>query len=402
FKSVYWLIAAAKNDTRSALFETSIAALQALNLPLAHIEEILVTAISRLLAVAGAALLLAAGAGCAPDVVSETISPLDGPRIVYAVENTGGQVNTLLLAPDGSLSVLGTVGTDAGPIGITIEPSHRYVYVACEEGGSIDQFIVNDDGTLLANGALSWGASTSYVVASPKGGLVYASDNNCCSGVSVGDFGIQSDGSLVGLSAGIYLNDNMDGIIVDPSSTHVYVQRSGDTIMRYTLAAGVLTAQATWPAGTTGNGTLSFLAMHPSGNYLYVSSGNSGTKIAQFAVDTGLTALSPATVSAGAQPTGILVDPTGSYLYAANSQSASVSQYTINVSDGTLSPMSPATVAADFSPNYMAITPNGKYLLVTNSNDTISRYAIGAGGALTQLPGFAVPGASFLQGIVIW
>ena len=183
------------------------------------------------------------------------------------------------------------------------------------------------------------------------------------------------------------------------AAKYAYVAYAGGSggVSQYTISGGLLTpmATATVAAGTSP----SAVTASPNGQYVYVAnSGSSGAagSISQYAVGSG-GALAPMTspsVASGTSTLAVQVDPSGRYAYAANfgtgAGAGSVSQYTINQTTGALTPMSPATVAADVGSNSVTIDPTGAYVYVANSGSgssggTISQYTIGAGGALTPM-----------------
>jgi 6-phosphogluconolactonase (cycloisomerase 2 family) len=96
----------------------------------------------------------------------------------------------------------------------------------------------------------------------------------------------------------------------------------------------------------------------------------------------------------GAGPTSLAVDPTGKFAYVANEGcpdvfDGSVSMYTINPTDGTLTSAGPPVTSADFGADSVAVDPSGKFAYVANwgEGDTagsVSMYVInGTTGTLT-------------------
>ncbi len=152
-------------------------------------------------------------------------------------------------------------------------------------------------------------------------------------------------------------------------------------------ASGALTPGTT----TSGFTAPRRITTTPDSRFLYVPNMAATGTVSQFAVsETGaLTALSPATVSSGASPTGVWVTPNGRYAYATNNSGATVSQYSIGV-DGKLTALSPATVAGGTGSSFMTINSSGTRAYVVNRNAgatpaTISQYSIGTDGKLTAL-----------------
>jgi len=84
-----------------------------------------------------------------------------------------------------------------------------------------------------------------------------------------------------------------------------------------------------------------------------------------------LSPTTPATVPPGYFPQGIAIDPSGKFVYTANSDDSTVSMYTIDQNTGVLTPTSPPTVAAGWSPGSVTVGPSGKFAYVANDG-TIS------------------------------
>jgi 6-phosphogluconolactonase (cycloisomerase 2 family) len=151
------------------------------------------------------------------------------------------------------------------------------------------------------------------------------------------------------------------------------------------------------------SGTQPFsVTVDPTGKYVYVANSGDGT-ISQYTItQTGAAAgslvpMSPAfitTGSASADPRFVAVSPNGKYAYAANYGNASVAQYTIvqtGANAGALTAMTPATVGSGNNPWVIAVDPTGKFAYSTNStNASVEQYTIvqtGANaGALSQNP----------------
>jgi 6-phosphogluconolactonase (cycloisomerase 2 family) len=91
--------------------------------------------------------------------------------------------------------------------------------------------------------------------------------------------------------------------------------------------------------------------------------------------------------SVGSAAESVAIDPTGKYLYVANSGDATVSGFTITAGTGALTSIGTATAtgaAASTSPTALIVDPSSQYLYVANGDDgTVSLLTIGAGGALT-------------------
>jgi YVTN family beta-propeller protein len=130
------------------------------------------------------------------------------------------------------------------------------------------------------------------------------------------------------------------------------------------------------------------VAVDPSGKYVYVA--NSGSNnVSTYAINTDGTLTRKATIAAGTNPYSVAVDPSGKFVYVANNLSNNVSMYTINA-DGTLS--SNGTVAAGMAPSSVTVHPSGKFAYVANAGDfsnvrgDVSMYTINTTtGTLTSI-----------------
>jgi 6-phosphogluconolactonase len=188
---------------------------------------------------------------------------------------------------------------------------------------------------------------------------------------------------------------NPEDMVVDPLGRFVYVanlvSNASDeaTISMYTInpSTGVLTptSPATVPTGFLPQG----ITIDPSGRFVYTANSDDNT-VSMFTVNqtTGvLTPTSPSSVAAGWSPDGVTVDPTGRFAYATNQDDATVSMYAVNSTTGVLTPTTPATVATGASPFEITVDPAGKFAYVPNTysaNNSVSEFAIDpASGVLT-------------------
>ena len=101
--------------------------------------------------------------------------------------------------------------------------------------------------------------------------------------------------------------------------------------------------------------------------FVYVANQGSANVSQYNAIGGPLSALTPASVTAGGGSVGVAVSPDGKSVYVANSGfEDTVSQYDVGA-DGTLTPKTPAAVAASSAPIAVAASPDGKSVYVTNN-----------------------------------
>jgi|HubBroStandDraft_3_1064219.scaffolds.fasta_scaffold21463_2 6-phosphogluconolactonase len=210
-------------------------------------------------------------------------------------------------------------------------------------------------------------------------------------------FDIASNGYLTEIPPRAPVGNNASApslLLMDPSGNYLYVMNStSDNISVFSVdsGTGVLTpltnplTQHPYPPFSLGGLTPLNMRLTPSGSFLYVavSGGQVGTangSIAGFSVNAGvLQQLSPFLTSAdGENPNGLVVDPSGSHLYVANTQSNSVSIFDIQ-STGALTEVqgSPLSTEPYNSPFSLLIDPKGLFFYVANQGSAnVAVYSI--------------------------
>jgi hypothetical protein len=222
---------------------------------------------------------------------------------------------------------------------------------------------------------------------------------------SVYEYAVLDDGSVSPL-AQVSASAGVGPTAVALANRHAYVVNVGDgTVSQYNIEADNSLAPMNPPAvinpGMKALGVMpSAVIVDPTGSFLYVA--NSGdASLSQFSIGSGgqLSPLTPATVPAGTEPVSIAVagGPSGGHVYVVNSGAGvpagvgSVSQFSMGA-DGTLTPLNPATVFASASPVAIAIdqgiAPFGTAFVMSDCDGSsctglITQFAVGAGGELT-------------------
>lgn len=186
------------------------------------------------------------------------------------------------------------------------------------------------------------------------------------------------------------------------ASRYVYAVNGGDsTIAAFTLdsSTGLLSTLSSVSASNASSTAPSLAVMAPSGNALYVLNPKSccagSAEVTAFTVDNASGTLSFASsVVVGNTATGIAVDGTGSYLYVARYDGAVISSFSIDTSTGVFSAVGDASLAIDAAPMGLAADPSGKFVYSANSgSNNVTAWRIGSGGVLTSV-GTSPAGAS--------
>jgi 6-phosphogluconolactonase (cycloisomerase 2 family) len=190
------------------------------------------------------------------------------------------------------------------------------------------------------------------------------------------------------------------GLTIDPTGSYIFFADSTSPsveVMQITPVTGVLTNDATKPAGATG---FYGVAASPSGNYVYFSANGYGASfgsgpIAGFSIGSGgaLTTLAGSPYAAGTNLATVVIDPTGTYLYAGDSELGAggrIFGYTITPGTGVLVPISGSPWNISYPAQSLSMDPTGRFLYacVSYGNPYIVAYTINPfTGALTAISG---------------
>jgi 6-phosphogluconolactonase (cycloisomerase 2 family) len=259
-------------------------------------------------------------------------------------------------------------------------------------------------------------------VVDPTGSFLYVTHlDSCgddCQG-AISAFKIGTDGSLTEIAGSPYTTDyGTLGIAVHPSGKFVFAIngqnccRIAATVSAFQVdpASGALTEINGSPF-VAGEAIPLFAAVHPGGNFLYVTEQNlsptSNGFVVTFSIDAtsgALTPISGFSTGAGLNPQGIDVDAIDSLLFVANSGTAnamaqvdgSISAYRMNGTTGALTAVSGSPFATRGSnPLQLAVDRSCRFLYVTNlegGRGSTFDYALGftidsLTGNLTTVPG---------------
>jgi 6-phosphogluconolactonase (cycloisomerase 2 family) len=166
------------------------------------------------------------------------------------------------------------------------------------------------------------------------------------------------------------------------ASRFAYVGDAGSfSVVPFAIGAGGQLAALT-PAPMTANADPLTLAATPDGRYVYATD-DSNNEVAEFAVnaDGTLTPLGSVAIANGS-PSDVAVSPDGRSVYVASSD---VYQFTVGA-DGRLSPKPVPSVADANNAYSVIVSPDGRHAYAANDfNGTIAQYDIAPDGSLTPM-----------------
>ncbi|MFZ3210193.1 MAG: beta-propeller fold lactonase family protein [Terriglobales bacterium] len=377
------------------------------------------------LALSLVALVLGAAGGCKGG---------GGTKVLYVVGPGSPSVSLLEVSSAGALIPTASfASTGSAPDVIAIDPLLRFAYVVDSANGngagSVSQYVLNrSTGVLTAatfsstSGAASTsspvptGVNPSALAIDGNGFFVYVANqgSNSISGFLIDQIG----GTLTEIKQQppTTLNCMLDQITPCPLPTtgaptalatagsmlFVAMTEAGTgsiaTYMFNTSGESSTTVVAACPAGpgclqsppaftiTAGTNPVA-MAVDPSGKFLFVADSVANTVAAFGIASSGQLTAVGAPLATGTTPVSVRVHPTGNFLYTANQGSNDVSGFSIDGS-GALTALSGSPFAAGTAPSYVVTDSSGSFLFVANSGSyTISVFSIDSSGALKQVTG---------------
>lgn len=282
---------------------------------------------------------------------------------------------------DGTVQAVGSVTADPNPVALFMDSSGKFLFVAEGVDSRINVYSVNAGTVTLASSSpvlppTVLKPNLVALAATPTvfPGVVNGEPQAVCSlspvptaqylyvvdqaNYLVWAFGVNMKTGALGYPPGATTIPSYSvspvpaGVAVDPCDRFVYVSGSqNNNVNAYTIctavsllqgcptADGSLVAVSGSPfslsGGANGPGPI---AVDPFGNYVYVvdTLSNQVSTLHISSVSGSLTAANPAVVATGLQPTSLAIRADDNWLFVANFEGATLSQYSITPSTGAL------------------------------------------------------------------
>jgi 6-phosphogluconolactonase len=291
-----------------------------------------------------------------------------------------------------------------GAVSLVLHPSGKYLYVANPgQAGTIEDdislFDIARDGTLTeVTPRTSLGSSASQpqlLVMDPAGSFLYVM-NTGSSNISV--FSIDSgSGALTQVTNSPFsIGAPLLNLQLAPSGNFLYASLASvqnGLIATFSITGGQLALVGT----TTTDGMNPYgLTINTAGTFLYAANTTSSS-IAVFSIDSSGVPkeVQGSPINAGyLNPIALLFDPAGTFLYAANQGSNNVAAFSID-SNGLPLALTTSTSTNAFGteadPSFLVADPTGKYLFVGNQGGSAGIQAFSvSSGSLTALTTYSV------------
>lgn len=324
-------------------------------------------------------------------------------KVLYVANFGSGSVSAFTIGSDGGLTAVSgsPFAVGSSPRSVQIDPSGKFAYVPTLSADEVEVFSINTMGALSLAGkvrtrpqaaAIAFSAGTAAVTYTPTFAYVanILSDN-------VSAFTINSDSGTLTPAAGspFAAGSRPFGVTIDPGGKFVYVTNgNSNNVSVYTeeVNTGALNPVpgSPFPAGV--GFQLGTPAVDPSGRFLYVPN-YSSFQVFAYSVDPAsgtLTQISGSPYAAAREPFSATVDPTGRFVYVACQNGpiyGGLSAYSIDVVSGSLTEIAGSPYPAGPEPSGVVVDPSGRFVYVSNqSTDTTFEFAIDAvTGGLTQI-----------------
>lgn len=323
-------------------------------------------------------------------------------RFVYVSDRTNDKIWEFRITNDGTLEPLPgfAIGVEAevSPGNLMASPVSDRIYLADSNAGALLAFAIGDDGTLspMTPDRLAVDAHPTDMVFTTGKALkahttaayvTNSGDDN------VSQFLMADDGTLTPLGEGSepLTGDNPGSIAIHPSHKYLYVANTGDNSVSQfrrvvsTLVDNEVDELDAIADPVAADGTPSALAVHPSGNFLYVVNKDNNNSITRFHV------ASNGKLNANddeehyqigfTESVDLSIDPTGRFLWVVSKNSGLVLLFHIDTNDGSLTKVGDPKPAGA-NAQTLALTPDGQTLYT--AGDDLRKFSVGDDGTLTQ------------------
>ncbi|MDQ6951635.1 MAG: beta-propeller fold lactonase family protein [Mariprofundales bacterium] len=304
--------------------------------------------------------------------------------LTYIINATTGALTTAAVT---------AVTPGQGAAAISVTPSGKFAFVVSSGSTSsnVSSYTINaTTGVLTPVGSVTAGVGPSAIKIDPLGKFAFVTNygSNTISAFTIN----RTTGALTSVGSAIATGTGPISINIDSSSKFVYVaNKNSNDLSAYTINATTGALTSVGAAVAAGNKPVS-VGINPSNKFLYVTNAVSGD-IYRYAINatSGALTATGTPISTGTLPSAMAIDPSGRFAYVANAGSTStpgttVSAYTINATSGVLTAMTGSPFTTGSAPSSITIDPSGKFIFVANSGaNQVSAYTINATtGALTS------------------
>jgi len=292
-------------------------------------------------------------------------------------------------------------GGVASPTGLAISPNSELLAAGNTGGPGVSVFRLDKTTGSIAPVAgspflTSGGGYPIRTVFHTSGKFLYSAMIPCSSS-NVWAFSVASSGALTPVPGSPFAGQTLVGlggvnsIALHPSGKYLYSSGPFMGITAYLIdatsgALSQLPGSPFIPAGAFFN---SVLAVHPSGNFLYMADFDAdGVRVFPIADNGSVgTEIAGSPFASGVGPRDLALDPSGKFVFVPNEGDLNVTSFTTDAGTGALTLVGNADTGN--GPSAVAVDSSGKFLYVTNYwDEKVSAYEVDStSGALALVTG---------------
>jgi 6-phosphogluconolactonase (cycloisomerase 2 family) len=310
-------------------------------------------------------------------------------KVGYVV-NSDDSISGYTIDATGKLSPTPTSpvqSNGAGVSALAVAPGGKHAYSANTTSSNvsvydIDQTTGNLTPSTTTIGQIGIYAGPSLLSIDASGQTAFVVSNGDSTYSTIAAYLLDPTTGLFGNGSGVSFPPGQPptAIAVEDSGCFVFGIRAGLLESYETYFPGSIATPGLNPPAVGPNAAA--LAVHPSGLFLYLANADASGTIQTFSVSSAA-GVSAGTLSGGAstptgsKPVSIAIEPTGHFLYAANSGSDNVSGFSIDQTSGALTALSSGPIAAGHHPISVTVDYSGKFLYVVSDVDKqVTTYTI--------------------------
>jgi 6-phosphogluconolactonase len=326
---------------------------------------------------------------------------------VYVANQAAGSIGAFSVGT-GTLTTVNNSPVAVGykPLSMVVTPNNALLYVGAATGVFV--YFINSDGSLTTPGTGSQpaGVFAPAMAVSPDGQWLIVLDGTT---QQLDIFQINSStGALTSVTSPVAYATTSgvwqpSDIRISPDGTLIFAAlgTAGDAVFTFNTTTGVATSSQGLTTGNTATGDFG-LAVSPKTTYLFIARSGTNGGVAVYSIGSGgaLTPVTGTPFAAGSGTFSVILDSTGTYVYAANRTDGTISGYTIvpgaTTAGLSLTQLNGSPYTSGSGVQALGIDSTGKYLLAA---------AVGGAPDLTMysfdipVPGKLDPATSVATGV---
>ncbi len=301
-------------------------------------------------------------------------------NVVYVANQAANSIGGFAIGT-GTLTAVpnSPVATTYKPLTMVVNPANTLLYVGASNG--IFVYFINSDGSLTtpSTGSQPAGVFATSLAISPDGQWLIALDGTTqqldifqINATTGGLTSVTTTPPTYSIISGVWQPSEVH---VSPDGTLIFAAlgTAGDVVFTFNTATGAATSSQNLQTGNAATGDYD-LAINSKTTYVYIARSGTNGGVAVYSIGSGglLTPVTGSPFAAGSGTFSVVLDSTGSYVYAANRTDGTVSGYTIAPGTTTaalsLTPLSGSPYTSGSAVQALGVDSTGKYLLAVAVN----------------------------------